>query len=147
MTSQYVDLNARLSNSRNTEKRLTDLLRQRTGELAYVLQVELEIDRVRGEIEQMEAERKNLAHQVNFATISATVTEDYQAQLQIVPLSTSTRFRNAAVSGYRTMADGVVEERELDTTIPKLEAVIQECASLKYWLEHLRRQKKGKSKR
>lgn len=35
-----------------------------------------------------------------------------------------------------TMADGVVEEEELKTTIPKLEAVIQECASLKYWLEN-----------
>src|ERR1700743_2231512 len=34
-----------------------------------------------------------------------------------------------------TVADGVVEESELTTTIPKLEAVIQECASLKYWLE------------
>ena len=35
-----------------------------------------------------------------------------------------------------TLADGVVEEDELKTTIPKLEAVIQECASLKYWLEN-----------
>jgi len=31
----------------------------------------------------------------------------------------------------------VVEERELSVTIPKLEAVIQECASLKYLLENL----------
>lgn len=36
-----------------------------------------------------------------------------------------------------TLADGIVEEDELKTTIPKLEAVIQECASLKYWLENL----------
>jgi len=44
-----------------------------------------------------------------------------------------------------TMADGVVEEDELKTTIPKLEAVIQECASLKYWLEHWsKRRKKGR---
>jgi hypothetical protein len=46
-----------------------------------------------------------------------------------------------------TMADGVVEERELATTIPKLEAVIQECASLKYWLENVRQQRKTKSKK
>jgi hypothetical protein len=47
-----------------------------------------------------------------------------------------------------TLADGVVEEDELKTTIPKLEAVIQECASLKYWLENLskkrRLQRKGR---
>jgi hypothetical protein len=43
-----------------------------------------------------------------------------------------------------TLADGIVEEDELKTTIPKLEAVIQECASLKYWLETWsRKRKKG----
>jgi regulatory protein CII len=41
-----------------------------------------------------------------------------------------------------TMADGVVEEQELARTVPKLEAVIQECASLKYSLEYLARHKK-----
>jgi hypothetical protein len=41
-----------------------------------------------------------------------------------------------------TLADGVVEDNELKTTIPKLEAVIQECASLKYWLEHWSKRKK-----
>lgn len=46
-----------------------------------------------------------------------------------------------------TLADGVVEERELATTIPKLEAVIQECASLKYWLENLHKHRKRKAKK
>jgi hypothetical protein len=46
-----------------------------------------------------------------------------------------------------TLADGVVEERELQVTIPKLEAVIRECASLKYLLEELCAQKKKKKAR
>jgi hypothetical protein len=46
-----------------------------------------------------------------------------------------------------TLADGVVEERELTTTIPRLEAVIQECASLKYWLENLYQHRKRKTKK
>jgi hypothetical protein len=108
VTSQYVDLQARLSNARNTEQRLTDLLRNRTGKLSDVLEVEQELDRVRGEIEQMEAERKNMSNQVSYATLNATIAEDYKAQLQVVPPSTSTRLRNAAVEGYRSMADGVV---------------------------------------
>jgi len=108
VTSQYVDLQARLANARNTEQRLTDLLRNRTGKLSDVLEVEQEVDRVRGEIEQMEAERKNMANQVSFATLNATITEDYQAQLQVVPPSTSTRLGNAAVEGYRSMVDGVL---------------------------------------
>lgn len=41
-----------------------------------------------------------------------------------------------------TMADGIVEEQELTSTLPKLEAVIQECASLKYSLEVLSKKKK-----
>jgi regulatory protein CII len=41
-----------------------------------------------------------------------------------------------------TMADGVVEDYELAGTIPKLEAVIQECASLKYSLEYLSKNRK-----
>jgi hypothetical protein len=108
ITSQYVDLQARLGNARNTEQRLTELLRQRTGKLSDVLEVEQEVDRVRGEIEQMEAERKTMSNQVSFATLNATITEDYKAQLQVVPPSTSTRLSNAAVEGYKSMVDGIV---------------------------------------
>jgi hypothetical protein len=108
VTSQYVDLQARLGNARNTEQRLTDLLRNRTGKLSDVLAVEQELGRVRGEIEQMEAERKSMAKQVSYATLNATITEDYKAELQVVPPSTFTRLSNAAVEGYRGMVDGIV---------------------------------------
>ena len=46
-----------------------------------------------------------------------------------------------------TLADGSVEESELRETVPRLDAVIQECASLKYLLEELCKQKKKKPKR
>ena len=108
VTSQYVDLEARLGNSRNTEKRLTDLLRDRTGKLSDVLEVEQELARVRGEIEQMEAERKTMSNQISYATLNATITEDYKAQLQAFPPSTFTRLSNAAVEGYRSMVDGIM---------------------------------------
>jgi hypothetical protein len=108
VTTQYVDLQARLANARNTSQRLTDLLQNRTGKLSDVLEVEQELDRVRGEIEQMEAERKNMSNQVSFATLNATITEDYKAELQVMPPSTATRLSNAAVEGYRSMADGVL---------------------------------------
>ncbi len=108
VTSQYVDLQARLANEKNAEVRLTDILQHRTGTLGDVLAVENEISRVRGEIERMEAERKTLSNQVDFATINATVNEDYQAQLQVVPTSTFGRIHNAAVDGYRSMVEGVV---------------------------------------
>jgi hypothetical protein len=108
VTQQYVDLQARIVNARNTEAQLTDILRNRTGKLSDVLAVEEEISRVRGEIERMEAERKNLAHQMDFATVSTTLTEEYENQLQAVPVSTFTRIRNAAVEGYTSVTEGVI---------------------------------------
>jgi len=106
ITQQYVDLEARLANSRNSERRMTDLLRDRTGKLSDVLSVEKEIDRVRGEIEQMEAERKTMRNRVDFATVTVKLTEDYKAGLQLPPGSLLNRFRNAAVEGYTAMVEG-----------------------------------------
>jgi hypothetical protein len=109
VTEQYVDLEARLVNARHTEQRLTELLRERTGKLSDVLAFEKEIDRVRGEIERMDAEKKELAKRVAFATINTRLSEDYKAPIQLAPASTSTRFRNAAVEGYRSVVDGVID--------------------------------------
>ena len=54
---------------------------------------------------------------------------------------------DALESVGETLADGVVEEKELRVTIPKLEAVIRETASLKYLLEELaKRKKKSKTR-
>ena len=66
------------------------------------------IESVRGEIEQMEAERKNLVHSVDFATLSTTLTGEYEGQLHAVPVSTFTRIRNSAVDGYSTVSETVV---------------------------------------
>jgi hypothetical protein len=108
VSQQYVDLQARLTNARNTEQRLTDLLRERTGRLSDVLEVEQQIDSVRERIEQMDAEKKNLANQVAFATLTMKMREDYKAHVQMVPPSTSSRLRNAAVDGYQTMVAGLI---------------------------------------
>jgi hypothetical protein len=53
----------------------------------------------------------------------------------------------ALESVAETLADGIVEESELRITIPKLEAVIQECASLKYLLEDLSEKRKKKTRK
>jgi hypothetical protein len=45
-----------------------------------------------------------------------------------------------------TIADGVVEERELRVTIPKIDAVIQESAALRYLLEDLGKRKTKRAK-
>jgi regulatory protein CII len=54
---------------------------------------------------------------------------------------------SALESIANTLADGIVEENELNATIPKLEAVIRECASVKYLLETLCKNRKKKVKK
>ena len=105
VTQQHADLVARLKNSRETEQRLQAILTQRTGKISGVLEVEQEIARVRGEIEQMEAEQKNLEHRVDFATIDLKLSEEYKAQLDSPAPAISTLIHNAAVNGYRNVAD------------------------------------------
>jgi hypothetical protein len=105
VTQQHADLAARLKNSRETEQRLQTILTQRTGKISDVLEVEQEIARVRGEIEQMEAEQKNLEHRVDFATIDLKLSEEYKAKLDAPAPAISTLIHNAAVNGYRNVAD------------------------------------------
>jgi hypothetical protein len=105
VTQQHADLVARLKNSRETEQRLQAILTQRTGKISDVLEVEQEIARVRGEIEQMEAEQKNLEHRVDFATVNLQLSEEYKAKLDSPAPAISTLIHNAAVNGYRNVAD------------------------------------------
>ena len=108
VSQQYIDLQARLKNARNTEETLLDILRHRTGKLADVLDVEREIASVREEIERMQAEKKSLEKQVAFSTVNLRVTEDYKQPVHVVPNSTSRRIRDAAVDGYETLVAGLI---------------------------------------
>jgi len=105
VTEQHADLVARLKNSRETEVRLQDILRTRTGKVSDVLEVEQEIARVRGEIERMEAERKGLEHRVDFATVSLSLIEEYKAKLDSSAPSRGTQLRNSLITGLRNASD------------------------------------------
>jgi len=108
VTQQHADLVARLKNSRETEHRLQDVLRTRTGKVKDVLEVEQEIARVRGEIEQMEAEQKTLEHRVDFASIDLKLAEEYKAQLTSPAPSIGMRFRNAIINGFRSASESLL---------------------------------------
>jgi hypothetical protein len=108
VTKQYVDLAARLKNSRATEERLLAVLRNNTGKVKDVLEVENEISRVRGEIEGMEADQRALQSRIDFATITLSVTEEYKASLNGAPSSTGTRLHNAFVTGYHSVVENVI---------------------------------------
>jgi hypothetical protein len=108
VTHQHADLVARLKNSRETEQRLQDVLRTRTSKVKDVLEVEEEIARVRGEIEEMEAEQQTLEHRVSFATIDLKLGEEYKAQLTTPAPSVGMQLRNATVNGFRSALEGLL---------------------------------------
>jgi hypothetical protein len=108
VTSQVVDLDARLKNARETETQLMDILRSRTGKVADVLEVEKEMARVRGEIETMQAEQKQLRERVDFGSIDLNIAEEYQAQIGGGPWLAGRQIRNALVDGYHAAVDGLV---------------------------------------
>ena len=108
VTRQSADLNARLANARGSEGRLSDILKNRTGRLSDVLDVERELARVRGEIEQMEAERKNMDDRVAYATLQVEMTTERKAEGVTGPVSIATRLRNAAVDGYAAAVERAI---------------------------------------
>lgn len=108
VTAQVVDLEARLRNARATEERLIAVLKERTGKVRDILEVEREIASTREDIERMEAHRQNLMRRVELATVEVTLLEEFQAQLQPAPVGTGTRLRNAFVEGYENFAATVL---------------------------------------
>src|SRR5262249_29947070 len=108
VTMQHADLAARISNARETETRLKDILRTRTGKVADVLEVEQQISQTRGQIEQMEAELKTLEKRVDFLTISLSLSTEFKERLGGLSPSADTRIQNALVSGYRDVRETVI---------------------------------------
>ncbi|MFL5465666.1 MAG: DUF4349 domain-containing protein [Gemmatimonadaceae bacterium] len=72
---EFVDVTARVQNSRRLEERLISLLANRTGKLDEVLRVERELARVREQIERYEGRLRYLTARVSMSTLTITVHE------------------------------------------------------------------------
>ena len=101
VTMHHADLIARISNSRETEARLKDILRTRTDKVSDVLEVEQQISQTRGQIEQMEAELKAVENRVDFASVSLSLSTEFKDKVGELSPAAGTRLHNAYVSGYR----------------------------------------------
>ena len=80
VTEEYFDLEARIRNKREEEKRLLKHLADSTGKLEDILAVEKELSRVRGEAEQMEGRLRYLADRADLTTVTIEANEwkDYK---------------------------------------------------------------------
>jgi hypothetical protein len=105
VSQQHVDLEARLDDARNTEKRLRELLTKRADKLKDDLDVERVIADTREEIERMEAQMRSMEHQVNYASIDLNLREEYRPALNLAPPAVGTGMRNAMVDGYHSAVE------------------------------------------
>lgn len=74
VTLQYVDLESRLKNLRAEEARLIDIM-DTAKNVTEVLAVEKELSRVQGEIESYQAQLNVLNSQIDYATITVSISE------------------------------------------------------------------------
>ncbi|MGC1306305.1 MAG: DUF4349 domain-containing protein [Phormidesmis sp.] len=72
VSSQLVDLQARISNARQSEKVLKEIM-SRSGDISDVLEVSRELSNTRQSIEQMAAQQQSLQAQVRYSTISLSL--------------------------------------------------------------------------
>jgi hypothetical protein len=72
VSSQLVDLEARVRNLQQSETALLEIM-ERSGSIAEVLEVSRELSTVREAIERTEAQRQNLQGQVAFSTVTLTL--------------------------------------------------------------------------
>jgi hypothetical protein len=108
VTTQVIDLDARLKNARESESRLQDILRTRTGKVSDILEVEKVISETRENIERMEAEQKELRGRVSYSSIKLELHEEYQAKLG-EGTSVGRQIRNAIVDGFQSAGSGALD--------------------------------------
>ena len=77
VTMEYVDTTSRIKNLKQEESTLLKLL-QRSGKLSEVLEMERELSRVRGQIEQAQGRLRHLGNLVSLATIEVALSEKVQ---------------------------------------------------------------------
>lgn len=86
VSSQLVDLEARIKNLRQSEVALQSIM-ERSGEISHVLEVARELSTVRDSIERMTAQQQNLQRQVAYSTIDLTLQSPMTAVPPLRPVS------------------------------------------------------------
>jgi hypothetical protein len=76
VTEEFVNLEAQISNKKKLEERIVELLKDASGKIKDVIEVERELARVRGEIEQMEGRLRYLTNRTDLTTISIVAREE-----------------------------------------------------------------------
>ena len=76
VTEEFVDLEARIKNSKRIETEILKLLEDRTGNIKDVLEVQARLGEVRGEIERMEGRVRYLQNRTALTTVTVSIREE-----------------------------------------------------------------------
>jgi len=109
VSEEYYDVEARIRNDKRQEERLLKLLDEETGKLEEVLQVERELGRVRGQIEQSEGRLRVLSNLTALSTVNLQVEEikDYSPAESATYVTRVRRAWNASLANLATTAQVV----------------------------------------
>lgn len=115
VTESRADLEARLRNARVQEKRLLEIMAQKTGAIGDLIAAESELSRVRGTIEQFEAAKRSLDGRIDLATIHVSL-ETRAAPAWHTPKQSIERAGSAGIRAAATF--GVYVAMALAATAP-----------------------------
>ena len=122
VTGQIVDLEARIRNLRATEAGIQRIADEATL-IEDVLTVQNRLTEIRGQIEQLDAQRGSLEDQADLGTLTVTYTEP-------IPVATPTPIASLAVVTPQGWSPGEDVERATSTLLGMLEGI----ASIGIWL-------------
>ena len=114
VTSQVVDLDARIRNLQASETALVEIAEQATR-IQDILDIQAQITNIRGQIEQLEAQQNQLADQTSYATLTVT-------------------YQLPAVAAIEVQAEGWDAGRIFDEATATLVGVLQALAGAGIWL-------------
>ena len=110
VTAEYTDLEARIANTQRLEERLLELLKDRSGKLSEIIEVEQQLARVREEIETMQGQLRYMANRAELATVTIVAHEDDRYVPAQAPTFTARLFDawSDSLGALRRFAEGAL---------------------------------------
>ena len=111
VTSEFVDLKARIVNKKKMESRVLELIGESNRTLKDVIGLEKELARIRGEVERMQGKMNQLENQTEFAKITIIASECRPVVVAVVP----TFWKRVGDSWRESF--GLLKDRTQDMTV------------------------------
>ena len=106
VTSAYIDTESRMEAKKTEAARLVELL-AKAESVDDIISIEGRLSEVRGEIDSYTSQLKSWDKQVNYSTISITVTEEADETFSNVSPDLGTRIKNSFIRGINRFTNGL----------------------------------------